>query len=116
MATPAAAVLIASLLTGGVAVAVAGPDSAAAQPLRLLVKLAHPLAEPPLDQPADIARLASDAAGLPVAYGAAAGADWHALRLSCIPAECDAAVRRLQAAKSLFAHVERDERRRRHSP
>ena len=84
--------------------------------MRLLVKLAHPLAEQTVESQADIVRRATAAAGVPVAYSAAVSADWLALRLACKPADCDAAVQRLRDAKDLFTDVERDERRRRHGP
>jgi hypothetical protein len=79
---------------------------------RVLVKLA----EAGTDREA-IARQAEEIAGVPVRYVSAATLQWHALALVCTDdAACSAALERLRAATSTYSNVERDERRRPHSP
>ena len=73
-----------------------------------MVKLARPSQ--------DAAGIAADAgrvAGVPVSYGAAVSAAWHALSLHCADASaCDVAVARLRQAKAYEA-VELDGRKQR---
>ena len=67
----------------------------------------------PDERPASIERQAGASAGVPVRYLAASGAQWHALLLLCVPADCDAALQRLTADRAGFLAVQRDELRRR---
>lgn len=62
--------------------------------------------------PAALAALAGRSAGVPARYVAAAGAQWHALALSCRPSDCDAAIQRLAADRAHFESVQGDERKR----
>ena len=97
-----------TLLCSGLIAACAAEPQVGAGPLRLLVKLARPGAEP-----AAIARLASLGAGVPASYLAASSASWHAIALDCGGARaCTAALERLRADRTNFEAVERDERKR----
>lgn len=60
-----------------------------------------------------LVREASRVAGVPVHYGAAAGARWHSLVLNCSDeAACTEAIQRLSGETALFDAVERDAPRR----
>ena len=89
--------------------ACAAPGNVGAVPVeaRVLVKLVRAEADP-----AAIAAEAARRAGVPVRYGAAAGAAWHALVLQCADAAgCEAAIVRLRSAAATYQAVERDARR-----
>lgn len=91
------------------------PPADPAVGLRVLVRLAPDAATgaAPDERPASIERRAGASAGVPVRYLAASGAQWHALLLLCVPADCDAALQRLTADRAGFLAVQRDELRRR---
>jgi hypothetical protein len=96
--------LIAALLSLALAACAAEPP----QELRLLVKLTRASVDG-----AEIARLASASAGMPVRYAAPVSERWHAVLLSCPDAQaCEAAIGRLRADKAVFEQAERDERKR----
>lgn len=81
---------------------------APATEMRVLVRLAQPLADP-----ARVADTAARSSGKPVRYLAASGGDWHALALSCGDADdCETALQRLRADRDRFLAAQRDERKR----
>ena len=103
-------IAVAGLAAGGALAACAqtAPTPAPLVTVRVLVKLTRAS-----DDDAAIAADASRVAGVPVHYAAATSYVWHSLALECASREeCDAAVARLRAAKSAYAVVERDERKR----
>jgi len=96
----------------GCAAKVSPPPSAgiAAAVVQVLVRMAPGAAAFDVDR---VVREASRAAGVPVRYGAAAGARWHSLVLNCPDeAACTEAIQRLSAETALFDAVERDAPRR----
>ena len=97
---------------GLVACAANAVPQAPTQEWRVLVKLVQAGSDP-----VAIARRAGLASGVPVRYLASISPQWHGLGLECgDEARCALALQRLQADASLFEAVERDERRRPHSP
>jgi hypothetical protein len=80
--------------------------SAAAAPLRVMVKLARGS-----EDANAIAAEASRVAGVPVSYAAATSPSWHALFLHCAGSQCDAAIARLRAAGATYQAVEIDGRK-----
>ena len=78
--------------------------------LRVLVKTTQPA------EPEAVAAQAARSAGVPARYVSAASPQWHALALSCRPADCDAALQRLGADRARFEVVQADERKQRSSP
>lgn len=89
---PHACALVASAAIASACGAV-GPETAAAagEGPRLLVRVADRSADG-----AAVARLAAAAAGAPVEHISASGSGWHAVRLRCAGAACDAALSRLR--------------------
>lgn len=84
-----------------------GCASEVAQEMRVLIKLAQPT-----DDARAIAEHASRSSGKPARYLAAAGGAWHAVALACAgPADCDAALARLQIDGANFDAAQRDERK-----
>ena len=81
-----------------------GRDLAAGTPvdLRVLVKLVRASDDAPA-----IAAAATQQAGVPVTYAAAASSTWHALALHCASAaECESAVERMRQSAALYQAVE----------
>lgn len=102
----------AALLAGGCAAVTSSPVDAGvdADGPRLLLRVADPAADG-----ATVARLVRDASGADVATVVASGGRWHAVRLRCAGAACDAALARLRAAAvpgAAIDAVEPDGRRR----
>ena len=84
------------------------PAAAHAHETQVLVKLVAGS-----DDGARIAAEASGIAGVPVRYVSATSLQWHSLTLQCATeAICDTALRRLMDAHSVYAAIERDERKR----
>jgi len=80
--------------------------------VRILVKLKLPGTDPQA-----IASRASEVAGMPVGYIAAAGDEWHALAIACEDAAaCRQALARLQADAVTYDRVSPDTRRRVDNP
>lgn len=105
MAIPRAALGCAALALCACA---APPPAAGAGPVRVVVRLTQPIAEP-----AAIAAAAGESSGRPVRYLAATSELWHALSLDCDSADdCASAVERLRADTRRFAAVEIDGRKR----
>ena len=99
---------VTALLSGVLVAACAAEPLVGSGPLRLLVKLAQPS-----DDAAQIARFASQGAGVSARYLAATSGLWHAVVIECnSPRECNAALERLRADRTHFEAVERDERKR----
>ena len=87
-----ACTLAASAALGGACGAVSsGPSATNGDGPRLLLRVADRTADA-----ATVARIAASAAGLPVEHLSASGGGWHAVRLRCSGAACDAAVARLR--------------------
>jgi len=104
VASAAAACVLASGLAACAAPREAA--SAAAAPLRVMVKLARGS-----EDANAIAAEASRVAGVAVSYAAATSPTWHALFLHCAGSQCDAAIARLRAAGSTYQAVEIDGRK-----
>lgn len=104
--------LLWTLCAGLVACAANAVPPAPLREWRVLVKLVQVGSDP-----VAIARRAGLTSGVPVRYLASISPQWHGLGLDCgDEARCAMALQRLQADTSFFEAVERDERRRPHSP
>ncbi len=108
---PRVASLLPLALSAGLA-ACAATEPAPAAEWRVLVKTAQPQNDTTL-----IVQRAGQVSGVPVRYVTAASPQWHGLSLACgDEARCNAALQRLQADTAFFEAVQRDERRRPHTP
>lgn len=101
-----------AVLALGACAADGAAEAVPAGPLRIVVQLAGPVADP-----AAVAAAVSASSGLDARYLAAVSADSHVLSLACRDAaDCGAALERLRNDRRQFAAVRIDGRKRAISP
>ena len=104
--------LAATGLAGLSLTACAGSPAPRTVERRVLVQLVQPSADA-----AAVSAAATRHARVPVSHAAAASPAWHALALRCESTdECEAAIERLRAARSIYAAVELEGRRQKNAP